>query len=481
MTIFAGLEKQSRVEFINDRMKHQMVNFPWKTAVVAGLARSGVAAARLLAAHGVSVRATDLRSADELGLNVDDLEQARVSCFLEGHPDHVLDDVDLLVVSPGIPKTAPLLREARAKSIPILGELEIASRCARAPIAALTGTNGKSTCVTILGALLKACGVRHAVAGNVGRALSAAVEAIPSTGALAVEVSSYQLEDIALFHPRSAGILNVSPDHLDRYDSFEDYVQTKVKIFQNQGPEDTAVLPAHDDRLSPLASELRGRVLWFGENLDSGADIAGQQLTWKSDQGERAVLSWKDFPLPGRHNRINAAAAVCLAVGLGLDPTSPAVAQGLVSVEALPHRLQQIGTVGKVSFIDDSKATNPESLEVALSSCERPVVLVAGGLAKDSDYEFLVPLIKKHAAALVLIGRDAERLKNAWRDSKVPVVMAGSDFTHAIKEGFSLARTHQAHLLLSPGCASFDMFDDFVARGAEFAKVFAALSREDQW
>ncbi len=355
-----------------------------RRVAVVGMARSGRAAARLLARHGARVRATDLKSAGELGLDAGLLEREGVELHLGGFDPAVYDGIEVAVVSPGIPKTAPVLAEARRRGVPLVSELEAASEFARAPMAAVTGTNGKSTVVTVVGALVQSLGRPSAVAGNVGRALSEVVESVPPEGVLAVEVSSFQLEDVTAFHPRAAAILNATPDHLDRYDSFEDYVRTKARIFARLGSGDAAVIPAGDPRLEPFVEGLNARVLRFGfdDPFPDGVAVTGGRLMLRAAGRERPILPVSELSLPGPHNRANVAAALCLLHGLGLDVFDPRVKETLRTVKGLPHRLEPVGRVGEVVFYDDSKATNPESLEVALLSFPEPVVLIAGGKAK---------------------------------------------------------------------------------------------------
>ncbi len=443
---------------------------------VIGMARSGRAVARLLARHGAVVRGADRKDPGALGLDPAAFAAEGIELRLGGHDPRDLDGIDVAVVSPGIPKTAPILVEARGRGIPFLSELEVASRFARAPIAAVTGTNGKSTTVTILGVLIEALGRPAAVAGNVGTALSEVVESVPPEGALVVEVSSYQLEDVDRFHPRAAAVLNVTPDHLDRYDSLRHYADTKLRIFDRQSATDTAVLPLGDPWLEPAAPRLAARLIRFGVDalVVEGAAAVGGRLVWRADGVEREVLPLGELPLAGPHNHANAAAALCLLNGLGFDVLDPRVAGALRTLRGLPHRLERVGEIEGVAFYNDSKATNPESLEVALRSFPEPVVLIAGGRPKESDYARLVPLIRDRVAAIVLIGEAAPALESAWRAAGAPITRGGTDFEASVDAAYALARPRGLAVLLSPGCASFDMFRDFEDRGDRFR----ALVRE---
>jgi UDP-N-acetylmuramoylalanine--D-glutamate ligase len=334
----------------------------------------------------------------------------------------------------------------------------------------VTGTNGKSTTVTVLGALIEAGGRPVEVAGNVGRALSEVVEQVPAEGVLVVEVSSYQLEDIETFHPRVAAVLNVTPDHLDRYDSFDHYKDTKLRIFAAQDANDVAVLPAGDPLLDPVAGALAARRLWFGEaeSIVDGVAIAGGRLVHRAGGASREILPLAELSLPGPHNHANIAAALCLLDGLGGDLFDPRVIDRLRTLRGLPHRLEPVGVVDGVPFFNDSKATNPESLEVALRSFPDGVVLIAGGKPKNSDYTRLVPLIRCHTAVVVLIGEAEAMLATAWTGAGRELLACGSNFEAAVRTAFERARGAGLPVLLSPGCASFDMFRDFEDRGDRF-------------
>jgi UDP-N-acetylmuramoylalanine--D-glutamate ligase len=446
---------------------------PWtgKRIVVLGMARSGSAAARLLRRHGASVRGTDLKTADALGLDTGALETAGIELRLGGYRTEDLAGAEMIVVSPGIPKTADAYRDARKLGVPVISELEVASRFAAAPMAAVTGTNGKSTTVTVLGDLVRTLDVPVAVAGNVGTALSEVVETVPAHGVLVVEVSSFQLEDIETFHPRAGAVLNLTPDHMDRYAGLEDYLEAKLRIFENLGPGDTAVLPAGDPHLGAVPTGGAGRVLRFGgDGTRPGVGVVDGTLVRRSEDGKmEELLPVADLGLPGPHNAANVTAALCLLDGLGLSASDPRVTEALRTLQGLPHRLERVGELDGVVYYNDSKATNPDSLAVALRSFPDRVVLIAGGLSKDGEYGPLAPLIRKHVSRIVLVGKAAPELEAAWGKTGVPIVHAGSDFETAVRHAREGAlRDECGTILLSPGCASFDMFRDYEDRGDRF-------------
>lgn len=458
--------------------RETMTQETWKgrRVVVVGMARSGQAVARLLARHGARVCGTDLKDARELDLDPGEMEGGGIELRLGRYLPEDIEAAEVAVVSPGIPKTSPVLQDAMRFGLPVLSELEVASRFARAPMAAVTGTNGKSTTVTVLGQLVAVLGYSVAVAGNVGRALSDAVETVPGDGFLVVEVSSFQLEDVDRFHPRTAAVLNLAPDHLDRYASFDDYVETKLRILANLGSDDTAVIPTGDPRLDAAVAGLDARILRFGgrEVVEGVAWVDGH-LVKRSGGVETALLPLDAIGLPGAHNLANVAAALCLLEGLGLDASNPGVLAALRTLEGLPHRMERVAEVRGVVFYNDSKATNPDSMGVAMGALGRPVVLIAGGRAKGGDYGELSDLVKTHVAGVVVLGEAAPLLAEAWRDTGVPMEHAGSDLAEAVRLAYEMAREEGRPVLLSPGCASFDMFRDFEDRGDRFREVVSRL------
>jgi len=450
----------------------------WKgrRVVVVGMARSGQAVARLLARHGARVRGTDLKDAGELGLDPGELERGGIELRLGSYLPGDIEAAEVAVVSPGIPKTSSVLQDAMRIGLPVLSELEVAARFARAPIAAVTGTNGKSTTVTVLGQLVAALGHPVAVAGNVGRALSDAVETVPENGFLVVEVSSFQLEDVDRFHPRVAAVLNLAPDHLDRYASFDDYVEAKLRILVNLGREDTAIVPVGDPRLDAAVAGLDARILRFGgSDVENGIAWVDGNLVKRWGGVETLLLPLDEIALPGAHNQANVASALCLLEGLGLDASDSRVLAAVRTLEGLPHRMERVAEMQGVIFYNDSKATNPDSMRAALGALGQPVVLIAGGRAKGGDYGELSGMVKACVAGVVVLGEAAPLLAEAWGDTGVPMQHAGSDLEEAVRLAYEMAGAERRPVLFSPGCASFDMFQDFEDRGDRFREIVLGL------
>jgi len=444
---------------------------PGRRALVAGAARSGVAAARLLARHGVEVRLCDRRAAAELP-QAATLAAEGIECAFGRDDPALLEDRDFLVWSPGIPIDHPLAAAARQRGLPVLGELELGFMTARAPLLCITGTNGKSTTTDLAGALLRAAGREVEVCGNIGRAICEVAEHVSASGLLVVEVSSFQLEAVDRLKPFVATWLNLTPDHGDRHPTFEAYGAAKRRLFERQDEGDWAVVNADDPEVVRRRAG-RGSPLEFSaaRAVDEGAFFADGELVLAWRGGRERLLPRREMRLPGPHNLANALAA--LATVMPLEPPPEALRGVLRAYGGLEHRLEPAGEVGGVRFVNDSKATNASSLEVALQSFDRPVVLIAGGRDKGQDFSPLAPLVRKAVRHLVLIGEGAGAMERAW--AGVPAERAGS--MGAAVEAARRAAGEGGVVLLSPGCASFDMFRDYEDRGRRFKEEVRRLAQ----
>jgi UDP-N-acetylmuramoylalanine--D-glutamate ligase len=450
---------------------------PWfagKRALVVGLARSGTAAAKLLARHGASVRAIDRRRAEELGPDAAALEELGIELQAGGMEPPALEGRDLVVVSPGVPLDLPLFREAERRGIPIAAEIELGFAVARAPIIAVTGTNGKSTTVELLGAMGRAAGRPTEVLGNIGTALSERAESVPEEGLLVVEVSSFQLESCERFRPKVGVVLNVTPDHLDRHGTLERYAAIKARLFVQQTEEDYRVQPLADPRLVALLRPMRSKPLWFGFTDPTGDGVweQGGSLRFRFEGREGTLIRRDDARLKGPHNTENMAAAAAAALAVGIPER--AIAQSLREFHGLPHRLTLVAEIGGVRYVNDSKATNVDSLKRALESFDAPLTLIAGGRDKNGDFPSLAPLVMERVRRAIYLGEAAPILEKAW-----PHVSATRAAT--LEDAVRMARTDTPPggvVLLSPGCASYDMFRNFEERGARFEAAVHELQRE---
>lgn len=447
-----------------------------KRIVVLGLGRSGAAALDLLVASGARVTGTDSRPEGEFGREATGWRARGARLVLGENPPALVADADLVVTSPGAHPHHPLLAEARARGVPIWAEIELGFRAARAPVVAVTGTNGKTTTTHLVGALLAETGRPVAVAGNVGNPLSAAAPGVPEEGFLAVEVSSYQLEGIDLFHPRAAIILNLTPDHLEHHGDFEAYRRAKARVFERMTPDDALVLVADEPELAPYRAAARARVLEVSVRgpVPRGAWLEGGRLWARVEDGPaRPLLDADALRIPGLHNVTNALAAAAAALAVGAPPE--AVARGLAGFRGLPHRLEPVATVRGVRLVNDSKSTNVASLLVALQALPGPIVLIAGGRDKGTDLAPLLPLVRERVRAIILIGEAAARFEAALGAAAPARRAAGLE--EAARLALSLSRPADT-VLLSPACASFDMFRDYEDRGDRFREIALRLEAE---
>lgn len=456
---------------------------------VLGLARSGRAVARLLSEGTTDVDlelldlnpprdAHDPEGDQRIVGELDRLVARGAKLRIGPHDPSWLDHYDLLIKSPGIPPRVPFVAAALDRGIPVVGEIEVAALWAEGPAFAITGTNGKSTTTAWAGDMLRRAGKRVEVCGNIGRPLAEAVLE-NRLGPFVIELSSFQIQDSPRFTPAVAALLNFTPDHLDYHADLTEYREAKLSLFRRLpagalavfGPDDTLAAEAvadprqgkHGPRVARFRLEDRG---------EPGAFVRDDALWLRDANGELRLLDAREVSLPGPHNLENALAAACGARELGAPVA--AIVDSLRGFGGLPHRLELVGEIEGVRFVNDSKATNVDSLAVALRSFERPVVLIAGGRDKGQDFAPLAPLVRERVATLVLIGEGAERIGAAW--TGVPALRA-SDFSEAVRRAFRAATPGQT-VLLSPACASFDMFRHYEHRGDCFREEVGRLAAE---
>lgn len=440
--------------------------FRGKRIVVVGLGRSGSAAALWLSGRGAEVTVSELRP--EADFHQDLLKQIRdAGARLEagGHEIRTFKSADLVVISPGVPHDIPPVRAARERGIPVVGEMELACRFLNIPMAGVTGTNGKSTVTALIGEMLRSAGRRVFVGGNIGTPLMD-LAAFPGEYECAVvEVSSYQLDTMESFHPVVSVLLNISPDHLDRYADYEAYVESKLRIFSGQEPGGTVVLNDGDERLREVDPGAHLRVLRYGAEEAPGraAWISEGVVVVRFPEVGSLSFSLERFVPPGIHNRENAAAAVLASLAFGAAPE--AVQEGIDSFKGLPHRLELVAERDGVAFYNDSKATNVDAAVRAVMSFERPVVLIAGGRHKGADYGALVRAARGRVKEAVFLGESRSLLASAF-EGALPFHLAGT-LEEAVFKAANLAGPGDA-VLLAPACSSFDMFRDYEHRGQVF-------------
>ena len=453
-------------------MKHVKTQ-PGAAVSVLGAARSGLTVARLLERKGYRVFVSEAAPQTQKRAAWQQLSELGIEAEFGGHTARVLQ-ADFLVVSPGISPELPLLKEARRRGLPAYGELEVASWFCPGPLIAVTGTNGKSTTTAWLGEMFQQAGRKHVVAGNIGWPLADCVFEIDAETTAVLEVSSYQLQLTDTFRPGIAVLLNVTPDHLERHGTLQHYAQTKLKLCRNQSPDHFVVFNAADPLLAGrLATpEVRARRVPFHSErpLSPGCGVQKGRLVFNHESRTVELVEVSRLALPGRHNLENALAAAAAALLAGLPES--AVRQALTHFNGLEHRLEFVRELDGVRYINDSKATNLDALLAALNSFRQPVVLIAGGQDKGDDVRRIAHTVAARVKQLVLFGESAPRFETHF--SNVVPCRSVRDLAEAVHAAHASARAGDV-VLLSPGCASFDQFRDFEARGRRFKQLVHQL------
>jgi len=449
-------------------------------ALVIGLGRSGRASVDVLRTRLGSVVATDEAPLEELTEALDELRSAGVRFVAPADLDAALEHVTVAVLSPGIPLNNPLVRAVQTKGIPVFSEVEVAYRLCKAPIVAVTGTKGKTTTTALVGALFAAAGKTVHVGGNIGNPLIRETAVAAAQDWVIAEVSSFQLESIRSFKPRISLILNVTPDHLDRYHSMDEYAEAKMRIFTNQGPGDTFVGNLDDPIVAAAPGEdgnrIKARAMWFSAEPHRRSTLYlrnGSQIVYAPATGDPRpvdIMRTSEIGLLGAHNVENVMGAVLVA--LAADLPLEAIRAGVRAFRPLGHRLEPVADIEGVQYVDDSKATNPGSVIAALRAFDqRPIVLIAGGKAKGTDFAELGKVVSSRAKAAILIGDAADEIASVIKRAKVE---RASSMEDAVARAHALAVPGDV-VLLSPGCASFDMFRSAEHRGDAFAQAVRSL------
>ncbi|WP_213951733.1 UDP-N-acetylmuramoyl-L-alanine--D-glutamate ligase [Tepidanaerobacter syntrophicus] len=451
------------------------MDFKNKYVLILGLARSGSAAAIKLSNLGAHVTISDIKPRETFE-NADALESKGIKLVFEGHPLTLLDNCDLLVLSPGIPSDIKIVTEAKKRNIPVISELELGYWFAASPIIAITGTNGKTTTTTLIGEILKNDGKRVAVAGNIGTPLVSEVEKTLENDYLVVEVSSFQLENILYFKPKISIILNITEDHLNRHKTFENYVNIKARIFENQTEEDYTILNYDDAVVRELARYAKSDV-WFFSRKDvvrQGACIENDMIVIKNKGKTYPIAKVNEIGIKGSHNLENALAAACSTYLANTKVSS--IAKTLKSFRGIEHRLEFVTEINGIKFINDSKATNPDAAQKAIEAVDGPIILIAGGYDKKSDYTDFVKSFDGKVKKLILIGETADAIENAAIKQGFLNVEKVNSLKEAVMCGYRAASCEDT-VLLSPACASWDMFANFEERGRLFKEAVNSLKK----
>ena len=443
-----------------------------KKVLIIGAARSGIAAAKFLLDQGATVALNDRKPLAQWPAEALALKESGVGLLPGDPPGWLLDQIELVVVSPGVPANIIPIRYAERAGAEVIGEVELAARYLKGHIVAITGSNGKTTTTSLIGELLRDAGLPGVqVGGNIGKPLISMVDESREGGWTVAELSSFQLETIKTFRPTIAIVLNVTPNHMDRYETFNDYAAAKHRIFMNQTPDDVAVLNADDEIVSSWASGLRARVMWFSvrKEVENGVFLKGNELVF----GDEVLLRVDELKLRGLHNVENVAAA--FAAGIAAGASIESMAATAKRFNPVEHRLEFVTEIDGVRFYNDSKATSVDATLKALeafASDPGKIVLILGGRGKKAPYEPLASLVQTKVRKLVLIGEDADTIANelgTFASSE-----RAMDMNDAVTRSFNAAEKGDV-VLLAPACASFDMFESFEHRGKVFKSAVTDL------
>lgn len=452
------------------------MNFEGKKVLVCGMARSGVSAAQCLYELGARVTISDSKAEEKLAEALQPLEGMDIRrCLGDQAQPADLESYDLAVTSPGIPMQAPILRAVQAAGVPLIGELELGAQVSRAPLYAVTGTNGKTTTTTLIGEIFRNLGKTTYVVGNIGYPFTTCALQCGEEDVAVAEVSSFQLETITTFHPHIAVMCNITEDHLNRHGTMEEYIRVKERIFENMGQGDYAVLNLDDPIVRGMAERIPCAPAFFSrrQEVETGAYLEGEEVVFSLNGHKKRVLRADEIRIPGEHNLENALAATALTMLAGVP--APVVRHTLKTFPGVEHRIETVRTVEGVTYINDSKGTNVDASIRAVRAMKVPTVLLAGGYDKHTDF---LPLAREILASkihtVVVLGDTAEQIERALRAVGFESILHAKTFEEAVLLARSCAREGE-NVLLSPACASFDMFQDYEERGRVFKEIVSRL------
>lgn len=452
------------------------MNFEGKKVLVCGMARSGVSAAQCLYELGARVTISDSKAEEKLAKALQPLEGMDIRrCLGDQAQPADLESYDLAVTSPGIPLQAPILRAVQAAGVPLIGELELGAQVSRAPLYAVTGTNGKTTTTTLIGEIFRNLGKTTYVVGNIGYPFTACALQCGEEDVAVAEVSSFQLETISTFHPHIAVMCNITEDHLNRHGTMEEYIRVKERIFENMGQGDYAVLNLDDPIVRGMAERIPCAPAFFSrrQEVETGAYLEGEEVVFSLNGHKKRVLRADEIRIPGEHNLENALAATALTMLAGVP--APVVRHTLKTFPGVEHRIETVRTVEGVTYINDSKGTNVDASIRAVRAMKVPTVLLAGGYDKHTDFLPLArEILTSKIHTVVVLGDTAEQIERALRAVGFESILHAKTFEEAVLLARSCAKEGE-NVLLSPACASFDMFQDYEERGRVFKEIVSRL------
>lgn len=445
------------------------MNIKDKKVLLVGLAKTGVSTIKKLDKLGASIVVTDIKPKEKLEDILSQLNGLNnVEYILGSHPEDI-SDIDLTIVSPGVPLDLPFIEKLKESNVKIIGEVELAYTLSNNPIfVGITGTNGKTTTTSLVGEIFKEANRDTYIVGNIGNPVIDTVDYTDKNSVLVTELSSFQLESIDTFRPKVSSILNITEDHLNRHHTMENYINAKARIFENQEKSDFSILNYDDSIVRDLNRNNNASILYFSrkEKIEQGVYLDENNNIVISIDGKRiTILNRNELSLPGDHNLENAMAAILMTYVVGVD--LEVIKQVLTTFKGVEHRLEFVTNKNGIMFVNDSKGTNPDSTIKAIGSYERPIILIAGGMDKHSDFTDMMKCATKNVKELVLLGETADKIEASARKEGLENITKVKNMEEAVKKAYELAEDGDV-VLLSPGCASWDMYPNFEARGLDF-------------
>lgn len=440
-----------------------------KTVLLVGLARTGVSTIKKLDKLGAKIIVNDIKSKDQLKDIIKQIENLDSVEYILGHHLEDISNIDLTIVSPGVPLDLPFIKKLQSENINIIGEVELAYKLSKNPtFVGITGTNGKTTTTSLVGEIFKKASKDSYIVGNIGNPVIDTVDLTDENSFLITELSSFQLESIEDFKPRVSTIINITEDHLNRHHTMENYINAKANIFKNQDANDFCILNYDDEIVRELGNKTNAKVLYFSqkEKVSQGAYLDdNNNIVIKVNDKEIKLLNKDELSLPGNHNLENCMAAILMSYVLGID--LEIIKDTLKTFKSVEHRLEFVTDKDGIMFVNDSKGTNPDSTIKAITSYDKPIVLIAGGKDKQSDFTEMISYATKNVKALVLLGETADKIEQTAKLQGMNNIFRVSNMKEAVKTAYKLAQSGDV-VLLSPACASWDMYPNFEARGLDF-------------
>ncbi|WP_341877165.1 UDP-N-acetylmuramoyl-L-alanine--D-glutamate ligase [Defluviitalea saccharophila] len=449
-----------------------------KNILIIGMARSGISSAKLCSRLGANVKLQDMKTREELIANMAEeinlLEGMGIQLILGEDPEPIIDTQDLIILSPGVPTDLGFIQKAKRMNIPVWSEIELGYVLCSCPIVAITGTNGKTTTTTLVGEIMKAYNPNTHVVGNIGTPFTERVEQIKQTDIVVAEISSFQLETIHTFKPKVSAILNITPDHLNRHKTYENYISAKERIFENQDSSDFCILDEDDEICRKMKEKVRAQIVPFSrkKELDKGVFVKGDEIYVKWNEINAGICKTSDLQILGDHNVENALAATAITICMGVP--AEVVKKILISFKGVEHRIEYVDTVEGVQYYNDSKATNVDAAIIGIKAMKRPIVLIGGGMDKGADFTEWVNMFPDRVKHLVLIGETTDQIIQTAHEKGFFNISKASSLNEAVTLAKNIAVSGDC-VLLSPACASWDMFKSYEERGDLFKQAVYAL------